>query len=105
MNQEDNTKQLTVKLFKESEVDFLEFHLGTKTHKLNINLEDNQGDIKAMFCDLVPLLETNAIELILDVDDSYDNKLLEEVSTSYIADLNKEIDNVRTEIIDKREDV
>lgn len=102
MSQEDTKKQLLVKLYKEDGIDFLEFNLGSgKIHKLNVNLEDNQSDIKAMFCDLLPLLETSDIELVLNVAKDYDNKLLTEVSTSYIADLNKEIASVRVEILDK----
>lgn len=102
MNQDD--KQINVKLFKEDEVDFLEFNLGSgKIHKLNINLEDNQGDIKAMFCDLVSMLDEGSIQLVLEVQEAYDNKLLKEVAESYVADLNKEIENVRLEITDKYE--
>jgi len=54
-----------------------------------------------MFCDLLPYIETNNTELVLDKDEHYDNKLLEEVSTSYIEDLNKEIRGVRVEILEK----
>lgn len=101
MNQEDSKTQLKVKLHKEDEVDLLEFNLGSKIHKLNVNAEDNQADIKAMFCDLVILVEENPIELVLEVAEEYDNKLLEEVSQAYIGDLNKELDSVRSEIVDK----
>lgn len=102
MNQDDSKKQLAVKLFKEDKIDFLEFNLGEgKIHKLNISLEDNQANIKSMFCDLIPLLETDALELVLSVEDDYDNNLLKEVSTSYINDLNKEIESVRTDILDR----
>jgi len=102
MNQDDSKKQLVVKLFKEDDVDFLEFNLGAgKIHKLDISLEDNQASIKSMFCDLIPLLETDALELVLNVGDDYDNNLLKEVSTSYINDLNKEIESVRTDILDR----
>ncbi len=102
MNQEDSKKQIKVKLRKDNDLDLLEFSLGAgKNHKLNINLEDNQSDIKAMFCDLVEMLEENSIELELDVMEGYDNKLLEEVSVEYIKDLNKELENVRAEILDK----
>lgn len=101
MSQEDSKKQLAVKLFKKDSVDYLEFHIGQRVHKLNLNLDDNQAEIKAMFCDLLPFIETNDAVLILEKDDEYDNKLLEEVSESYIADLNKEIQGVRVEIHDK----
>lgn len=102
MNQEDSKKQLGVKLYKDQDIDWLEFDLGAgKNHKLNVNLEDNQGEIKAMFCDLVTLLEDNTIELKLEVVENYDNKLLEEVSAAYVKDLNKELENVRAEILDK----
>jgi len=93
--------QLSVRLFKEDDTDFLEFNIDRKVHKLNLNLDDNQSEIKAMFCDLLPYVEANDTELVLKKDDDYDNKLLEEVSNSYIADLNKEIESVRIEVLEK----
>lgn len=102
MSQEDNKMQIKVKLHKDNDVDLLEFNLGAgKNHKLNISLEDNQSDIKNMFCDLVEMLEESSIELELDVKEGYDNRLLEEVAAEYIKDLNKELENVRAEILDK----
>lgn len=101
MSQEGSKKQLAVRLFKENNIDYLEFNIARKPHKLNLNLDDNQGEIKAMFCDLLPYIEINDTELILKKDDGYDNKLLEEVAISYVADLNKEIQGVRIEILDK----
>lgn len=101
MSREDNKKQITVRLFKEDSIDYLEFKLAAKIHKLNLNLDDNQSEIKAMFCDLLSFIEINDIEFILEKEEGYDNKLLEEVSTSYINDLNKEIQGVRMEILDK----
>lgn len=102
MNQDDSVKQVKVELYKDDDVDLLEFGLGTgKSHKLNINLEDNQSDIKTMFCDLVEMLEESPVVLELDVAEGYDNKLLEEVSVEYVKDLNKELENVRAEILDK----
>ena len=102
MNQEDKKKQLAVTLFVEEEVDYLQFDIEKHIHKLNLNLEDNQADIKRMFCDLIPLLEENAVELALGVDEKYDNTLMREVATSYVQDLNNELDSVRTEILDEK---
>ena len=105
MNQEDSKKQINVKLYKDNGVDLLEFNISAdNNHKLNMNLEDNQSDIKSMFCDLVEILENSSIELKLNVIEGYDNKLLEEVSVEYIKDLNKELENVRAEILDKYPD-
>jgi hypothetical protein len=101
MSQEDSKKQLKIKLFKEGSIDYLQFNIGPKVHKLNLNLDDNQSEIKAMFCDLLPYVEANDTELVLEKEEGYDNKLLEEVSISYISDLNKEIQGVRIEILDK----
>lgn len=104
MNQEDDKEQLTAKLYKTDDTDFLEFNLGNaKIHKLNVNEEDNQGEIKALFCNLIVLVEKENLEIKLDVADDYDNKLLIEVAEAYIGDLNKELVNVRTEILDKYE--
>ena len=100
MSQEDNVQEFVVRLFVEDEIDCLEFNLGSSTHKLNLNLEDNQSDIKAMFCDLIPLVEGGSIKLLLRVDEGYDNILLKEVAAGYINDLNSEIEGVRTEILD-----
>ncbi len=99
MNQDDNKKSLTVKLKKGSGTDLLVFELGNKTHKLNLNSEDNQNDIKSMFCDLILLVETNLVEFVLDIDNSYDNNLMKDVAASYISDLNKEIKSLRDEIL------
>ena len=104
MSQEDSKQLLNVRLFQENETDILEFNIGSKVHKLDLNSEDHQMEIKKMFCDLIPLLENNSVELVLKVDEGYDNTLLKEVSTSYIGDLNKELENVRTEILDERDD-
>lgn len=104
MNQEDSKKQLIVKLFSEAEVDYLEFHLVDKSHKLNLNLEDNQIEIKRMFVDLIPLLKSNSIELVLEIEEGYTNTLLKEVSQSYINDLNGELNVVRMEILDEESD-
>lgn len=103
MNQEDETERLEVRLHVDNEVDYLEFNLGGKVHKLNLNLEDNQTEIKKMFCDLIPILKTGSIEFSLVVDDGYDSMLLKEVSESYVNDLNQELRIVRTEILDKGE--
>lgn len=102
MNQEDSDIQLVVKLYKEADVDWLEFCVSDqKTHKLNVNLEDNQTEIKAMFCDLVELIETNPVVLNLEVAEGYDNKLLKEVAQAYVDDLNKELEGVRSDLVDK----
>lgn len=99
MNQDDDKQTITVKLYVDNDIDILEFNLGDgKVHKLNLNSEDNQDAIKSMFCDLILLVEASSIELTLDVDQSYDNALLKEVATSYISDLNGELEAVRTEI-------
>jgi hypothetical protein len=102
MSPEDSKKIFVVKLFVENGVDYLEFNFEQNVHRLNLNLDDNQADIKKMFCDLIPHLESNEIELKLQVDESYDNTLLKEVSNSYINDLNNELGNVRTEIQDRK---
>jgi hypothetical protein len=103
MSQEDNKKQIEVKLFLDGGVDYLEFNLDGKAHKLNLNLEDNQSEIKRMFIDLIPLLKSSAVELTLNIQEGYENGLLKDVSQSYISDLNKELDTVRAEIIDENE--
>lgn len=101
MNQEENKKTLDVKLYLEENTDYLEFNIEGKIHKLDVNSEDNQEDIKKMFCDLVPLVEASEVELILSVEDDYDNVLLKEVSASYIKDLNAELDNVRASLLEE----
>lgn len=101
MNQEETKKALDVKLHLEESTDYLEFNIEGKIHKLDVNSEDNQEDIKKMFCDLVPLLEVGEVELVLSVEEGYDNALLREVSTSYIKDLNAELDNVRASLLEE----
>lgn len=102
MSQEETKEIIKVKLCVKDEIDFLEFALKNGTHSLNVNAEDNQEDIKKMFCHLIPMLEITAVLLELEVEEGYDNKLLEEVSVSYIADLNTEIENVRANILEKQ---
>lgn len=101
MSQEETKKRLDVSLYLDGGTDYLEFNIEGKIHKLDINSEDNQEDIKKMFCDLVPLLEVSELELSLLVDKDYDNVLLREVSSSYIKDLNTELDNVRASLLEE----
>ena len=101
MSQEDSKKTIDVKLYLDQSTDYLEFKIEGKTHKLDVNSEDNQEDIKKMFCDLVPLVEVNEVELVLSIEKGYDNDLLKEVSVSYIKDLNAELDNVRASLIEE----
>lgn len=99
MNQEEgDITVLTARLHSDEGVDYLEFDFSGKVHKLNLNNEDDQEQIKKMFCDLVELVEDNDVKVQLEVQDGYDNPLLEEVSKSYISDLNDELDSVRANL-------
>ncbi len=100
MNQEDKSRTLQARLFIEDETDYLEFNIDGKVHKLDLNDEDSQEQIKKMFCDLVELLESTGLKLELEVAEGYDNTLMVEVSKSYISDLNGELENVRASILD-----
>ena len=99
MNQgESSAKILTARLYLDDNVDYLEFDISGKIHKLNLNNEDDQEQIKRMFCDLVELVEGKDVRVQIEVQDGYDNPLLEEVSKSYISDLNNELDSVRANL-------
>lgn len=101
MNQEESSCTLKAKLFVDGGIDYLELNVDGKIHKLNLNDEDDQEQIKKMFCDLVELLETVSVKIELDVADDYDNTLLLEVSTSYISDLNEELESVRANLLEE----
>lgn len=100
MKMDETSKTLKAKLHVDDTVDYLEINTGAKTHKLDINAEDGQEQIKAMFIDLVKLLEKDPLKIELEVEEGYDNPLLVEVSTSYIEDLNQELDSVRETILE-----
>lgn len=104
MSQEDNKQEIKVNLLLDSGVDYLVFNIPGKIHRLNLNLEDNQIEIKKMFLDLLPLLKVGSVELVIDIQEGYANTLLKEVGTSYIDDLNQELITVRTEFIDDEEE-
>ena len=101
MSLEDKGRTLRARLFKEDEIDYLEVDVDGKNHKLNLNDENGQDQIKRMFCDLVELLESTALSIELEVEGSYDSPLMKEVSESYISDLNKELEDLRAAILDE----
>jgi len=104
MNQDDNTRQIKVTLLLDGETDYLVFSIPDKEHRLNLNLEDNQADIKKMFLDLIPFLKEELVELVLEVQEGYANVLMKEVSESYIDDLNQELASIRTEFTDDEDE-
>ena len=102
MNEKTSMNQacIIVKLFDNNGIDTLLFSIPSTNEGISVNLNDTSGqkDLKFVFEELLKILSNQDVELKLLVDDSYKKGLYKEVCTEYIAELNKEIKEVRKEI-------
>lgn len=102
MNEKTSMNQacIKVKLFDNKGIDTLLFSIPDTNEGISVNLNDTSGqkDLKFVFEELLKILSNQDVELKLLVDDSYKKGLYKEVCTEYIAELNKEIKEVRKEI-------
>lgn len=102
MNEKISTNQevIMVKLFDNNGIDTLLFSIPSTNEEIPVNLNETSGqkDLKIVFEKLLIILNNQDIKLNLSIDPSYKKGLYKEVCKEYIADLNKEIKEVRKEI-------
>ena len=87
-----NQDKIVVELRKENNDDILEFQF---KNKLVINfIKSDNNDIKEIFKTILEELTKNIFSLELKIDENYDVDLYKEVATTYIAELNEEIEQL-----------
>ena len=87
-----NQDKIIVELKKEKNEDILEFQF---KNKLVINfIKSDNNDIKEVFKTILEELTKNIFSFELKIDESYDVDLYKEVATTYIAELNNEIEQL-----------
>ncbi|NLB71334.1 MAG: hypothetical protein GX797_04935 [Chloroflexi bacterium] len=82
-------------------IEYLEFNIDDKNspHKINLNSEDSQMELKQLFSSLLKKLIISSLEFDLQIDEKYKNMLFIEVSREYLKDLEAELKQVREEIL------
>ncbi len=87
-----NQDKIIVELKKENDDDVLEFQF---KNKVNINfIKSENNDIKEVFKKILEELTKNVFYLELKINEDYDVELYKEVATTYIDELNNEIDQL-----------
>lgn len=87
-----NQDKIVVELRKENNDDILEFQF---KNKLVINfIKSDNNDIKEIFKTILEELTKNIFSFELKIDENYDVDLYKEVATTYIAELNEEIEQL-----------
>lgn len=87
-----NQDKVIVELRKEKNDDVLEFQFKNKV-LINFIKSDN-NDIKEVFKTILEELTKNIFSFELKINENYDVDLYKEVATTYIAELNDEIDQL-----------
>lgn len=96
---------IQTKLLKEMDVDYLEFIFSDETKRINVNDPNDNIQLKSVFNKITKLAMGDDVTLTdLDVDSSMDSRLLVDVFTEYITDLNQEIGRIRAELRTEMED-
>ena len=87
-----NQDKIIVELKKENDDDVIEFQF---KNKVNINfIKSENNDIKEVFKKILEELTKNVFYLELKINEEYDVELYKEVATTYIDELNNEIDQL-----------
>ena len=87
-----NQDKIIVELKKEKRDDILEFQF---KNKLVINfIKSDNNDIKEVFKTILEELTKDIFSFELKIDENYDVELYKEVATTYIAELNDEIEQL-----------
>lgn len=92
------SQEIKVLLHEDNEKDILTFLFEEREIGVNLNEVDGQQDLKDVFSTLLHLLEKQEIGLVLEIDSQYKKGLYIEVCNEYIQDLNRELQQVRTEM-------
>ena len=90
-----------VEVFLTSETpddDILFFSVDDKKISVNLNSQDCQASLKDVFAELLRKLIRDDVKLVLNVDEKYRRQMYIEVCQEYIKDLNRELDECKTEL-------
>lgn len=93
-----NQKVIDVLLTVVNEEDVLAFKVEDKNMLVNLNSPTCQGDLKNLFSNLLNLLIEDDIELVLAIDNDYSRQMYIEVCEEYIKDLNRELNECKSEL-------
>ena len=93
-----NQKIIEVLLTVNNEEDLLVFKVNDKNMTVNLNSPTCQGELKNLFSNLLGLLIKDDIELVLAIDDDYSRQMYIEVCEEYIKDLNRELNECKSEL-------
>lgn len=95
-------KIINVYLKVNGDIDLLVFDLdqdGLDKYIVNLNSSSSQEEIKNVFSKLLELLIENDIQLILKIENGYSKGLYKDVCDEYIKELNRELEQVKQNII------
>lgn len=98
MNQMEIKVQLTV-IGEEDVLIFLIDEENPDKYTISLNSPNNQTDIKKVFSKLLEMLFDNEIKLQLQIADGYSKGLYKDVCEEYISELQKEISDVKEQLI------
>ena len=74
--------------------DILAFYINNNEYHVNLNSENSQNDLKAIFSVLLEQMIINPIKLDFKTAQNYKKGLFVDVCTEYIKELNREINLV-----------
>lgn len=96
-----NPRTINVNLTVMGDVDVLVFHLDEEKpdeYIVNLNSASSQSSLKRVFSKLLNILVEENIKLKFIIDKDYKKGLYKDVCTEYIADLNRELMQVKETI-------
>lgn len=96
-----NQEMINVSLTTIEDMDVLLFDIDGNGQPIRVNLNSTEGqqDLKGVFSALLKRLYSSDIKLQLRIEPTYRKGLYIEVCQEYVNDLNKELKDVREEII------
>ena len=100
-----NQKIINVVLTAEGEEDDLLYFNISETCILTVNLNNSscQNEIKRVFSALLEESLHGEIKLVLEFQEGYSRQMYKEVCTEYISDINRELQDARTKLIQELE--
>jgi hypothetical protein len=95
-----NQITINVKLYSndESKDDVLAFLFEKENKEIHLNTDSCQVELKEVFSKLLTQSLENDVILKLIIEDNYNRGLYKDVCTEYIAELQRELNNVRDAI-------
>lgn len=95
---------INVELTGDEANDILLFDFNKEAHpeglSVNLNSDSGQADLKEVFSNLLEIMVDKPVQLNLVINSNYSRVLYIDVCTEFIKDLNKELEQVRAQIIE-----